>query len=287
MPADPLELELARHFVEAHPDDAARVLEAMEPAATAQVIDALSAEETADLFRFLPPFVAARSLARLEVASAAEHMSTPREDVAAAVLRATEPTFRASVLGALEAPRRRTLEQLLRYRDGTAGALLDPRVLTIPEGLSVGEALDRVRSNPERALYYVYIVAGENELSGVVTLRQLMLAESDEPVASIATRSVHALRAEAGRDAILAHPGWHRVPTLPVVDDRGRLLGVVRYESAQQLEHDLGAEALRDPTRRTAAALGELYGVGVRGLLALGQSLVARQDPRSIEEGSS
>lgn len=281
MAAEALELELVASFAAAHPDDAARVMEAMGPDSAAEVLRALPTAHTAELLRYLPTLAAAQSLERLDVGEAATRLAASREDVAAAVLRATERQRRAAVLEALDPARRKRLEALLRYREGTAGSLLDPRVLTLPEGLSVGEALDRVRSDPEHSLYYVYLVGDENELTGVVTLRQLMLAPHDEPVATIATGSLHALRADTGWDSILAHPGWHRVPTLPVVDDRGRFLGIVRYESVRELQDAVSSRALGDPTARTAAALGDLYGVGMRGLLAVGQSLLGS------DEGSS
>jgi hypothetical protein len=90
------------------------------------------------------------------------------------------------------------------------------------------------------------------------------------------------------RAAILAHPGWRRFHALPVVDRDAVLLGAIRYQTFRGLE-----DAARDQSRRadavtTVFALGELYWLGLSGLLDGLSSVVKRRTPPDgeLREGS-
>ena len=91
-------------------------------------------------FRASIRFFAAQALALLHVEHAARDLAAIRHDAAAAILRAMHAVPRASVLNALPTEERRPLTRLLRYSEGTAGALMDPSVLSIDAGHSRGRS---------------------------------------------------------------------------------------------------------------------------------------------------
>jgi magnesium transporter len=191
-----------------------------------------------------------------------------RDDVAASVLRSTKPVVRVRWLEALEPKKQKAMRTLLRYAGGTAGALMDPQILTIAEGTSVGNALQRLRHAHEGVFHYLYVVAQDNELVSVLTLAKALTASQNESIDSLATRKIESLSALATWDSIVAHPAWKRLHSLPVVDARGRFLGVVRYELLRKLEQELAQLDPEESSAQTGAALAELYGVGLRGLFA-------------------
>jgi hypothetical protein len=73
------------------------------------------------------------------------------------------------------------------------------------------------------------------------------------------------LNADADRSLVVSHPGWKRVHSLPVVDDRGGYLGMVRYRTLRQLEEELLGAAQTDAN--ASESLGEVFAAGASGLL--------------------
>ncbi len=249
------------------------MLEPMPVDDLAAVLASLSVDGLADLLPRLDTVSAASSLELVTAEETARALSLLRRDAAAPILRAMQSAHRSKVLQALKPQARKAMESVLQYADGTAGALMDPSVLTVAESVTVGNALDRLRRSPQQVLYYVYVVSEEDHrLVGVVNIRQLMEARADQIVGLIAVRTVESLPAGASSETIIAHPAWKRFHALPVVGTDGRFVGVVRYKSLRELEGRFLESGLADVGARTAAALGELYGLGFRGLFELGAS---------------
>ncbi len=269
-----LETELLVQFISTHPAEAARAMESMPTADAAEVIEDLPAEVCAGLFRWLSPTTAANALGRLPVEEAAQAISATRRDLAAAVLRTVDAEPRAAILAAVDSEVRNALRRLLRFAEGTAGALMDPGVISASQRVSVADALERVRHNPQHALYYLYVVDDEQKLVGVVNIRELMGARQDQPLGLVAVRDVASIPARASWDSVLAHPAWRRVHALPVVETDGRFLGVIRYESVREVEEGREEDRVEDEAGRTASAVGELFGIGLRGLFDLAASAV-------------
>jgi hypothetical protein len=93
-----------------------------------------------------------------------------------------------------------------------------------------------------------------------------MLAPPQQLVNNIMRREVDFLYALATREAIARHPAWSRVHTLPVIDSEHHLLGALRYETLRQLETELRTASGVPDRSETAAALAELYGIGLSSL---------------------
>ena len=269
-----LEASLLGEFVATHPNEAARVLESMPAPDAAEVLAQLPLDLLAGLLRWLAPVTAASALESLGPERAANALSASRSDLAAAVLRTMSAEQQSAVVDRLSPEARKETGALLRFADGTAGALMDPSVLTFTESVTAADALERFRHNSEHALYYLYIVDDAQKLVGVANIRELMAARPERLLGSIAVRTVASLPARASWESLLAHPGWKRVHALPVIETDGRFLGVVRYESVRKLEDRAAEHLLEDHGARTATALGELYGLGLRGLFDLAASAV-------------
>ena len=128
------------------------------------------------------------------------------------------------------------IASLLIYAEDTAGALMDPQVITAFEQEPVHQVLARLQRNPAHALYYLYVVADDQRLVGVVNMRELMGARPDALLASVCTRHVASIAASATWQTVVEHSAWGSVHALPVVDTAGRFVGVLRYETVRALE---------------------------------------------------
>lgn len=264
---------LARRFIEFHPVDAARVLERFGGKSAAAVLKDYPVAQVAAIAEALADDVASECVAALESRLGAGVLTVLDLDEAAALLRRMDEPDQQRLLEAMPPDESQHLGRILAFAPGTAGSLMDPKVLAVPDALTAGEALEKVRAVPHLTLYYLYLVDDSSRLSGVINLRELMLAEPAAPLSEIKIADVERLAASADQLAIVAHPGWAEYHALPVVDADGRFVGALRYETLRRLESQAGAEG---PSTSLAVSLGELYWVGLSGILqGMGQAVAA------------
>jgi magnesium transporter len=276
-----LENELLQALVAEYPADAAAWLEAMTATDAAEILKLSDAEACAEVLQHMSPLLAARALSELPVPQAGPALRKVRTDAALRLLRAVSPEARRVLLDTFEPAPRARFSRQLTYPEGTAGALMDPRVLSLRESCSAADALEGIRLAPDDVTYYLYVIDDEHRLTGVLNLKELMRSRPGQHLGSICRRSVHTLSARSPWDAVLAHRGWRSVHALPVVDERGVFLGVIRYKTLKEIEQDLAESAglVGASASGAGGALGELYGLSVRGLLEWGAGLVQGATP--------
>ena len=265
-----LEQQLLAQFATDHPAEVAAALAAMSHREVALVLGDLAPAAAASLLHYLPSLSAALALEPLSAEEAAAILIAARPDIAASILRATPSERQAAVIACFPPHLRAEISNLLIYAEDTAGALMDPAVPTALEQETVRQVLERVQRNPEHALYYLYVVADDQRLVGVVNMRELMSAQSNASLASVCTPNVASIAASATWQTVVDHPAWGSVHALPVVDQTGRFVGVIRYKTVRDLEQRQASDALIDSGLQTASALGEVFGLGLRGLFGLG-----------------
>lgn len=260
-----LERRLGEELVRKHPERAAGVLERLGVEEAARVLGRATAREAAPALQRMSPQVAAEVLGNLGTDRIAQLLEALPLDVASRLTRRLSSERTAEALEKVSARLARALRSLHRFPEGSAGALMDPNVLALPEDLTAKEALDRVRETPENARYNVYVVDREQRLVGVVNLRELLLARPRSRLADLMVRQPKRLDARADRSVVVAHPGWREVHSLPVVDEQGGYLGAIRYRTLRELEDTLLGGKVEDVNVREA--LGRLFAAGAGGLL--------------------
>lgn len=276
------EKRFARAFLEAHPDEVTLLLERMPPNDVAGFLEQLPVASAVQALRRMALALGADALERLSPERAKALLTLLPVDSAAGLLRRVEADRRDSFLAGLPEETVGTLTVLLRYPEHTAGAYMDTRVLALPQQMTVGEARNRLRRAARQALYYVYVVDREQQLVGVVSLRELMLADGKQPLAEVMQRNVARIPISADHAAILAHPAWRDVHAMPVVDERDVFLGAIRYGTLRVLEAEYASARQSRSPAALALSLGELYWLGVGQLL---ERLQARPAHRHSPNG--
>ncbi|MDA0838508.1 MAG: CBS domain-containing protein [Planctomycetota bacterium] len=269
--------ELTYRFLEAHPEDAARVLENLDATVVAEYLGGAPVKAAGEVLRRLTGAFASKVLENMQPDHAALALSQIPLDASAGLIRRLQEQTRKAVLNAFAKEDNEPLRSLLRYSKDSAGALMDPLVLALPHDLTVVASLEQIRNSPKHTTSYLYVVDREQKLIGVLNVRELMLADPAALLSSIMRPNMRSLSAHAPRAAILNHPAWKRFHTMPVVDNGGVFLGAVRYETLRNLEENSGTQAISDGA---GAALGELYWVGLTGLV---EGLAASITKRNLD----
>jgi magnesium transporter len=259
-------LALVESYLESHPDDAARSVERLPPGDLAALLAALPDGAAGRLLAHVTPAAAAGAVAQLAADAAARRLEHVRLDQLAALLRRIDASRAAEVLDQLPVDRARQARALLAQVPDTAGAVMDPEILTLPLDGTVADARALIAAHPAHLYYYLYVVDAEQRLAGVIDVAELMQA-GDGPVRAVVQTNVVSLPAAMPLKAVFAHAGWRDFDALPVVGGDRRFLGAIRHRRMRQIvERDRTATA-DDRGMRTVLALGEVYWLGLCGLL--------------------
>ena len=157
-------------------------------------------------------------------------------------------------LAALPSAIREDLERLQSFGENTAGRLMDRPFDDIRDGMTVAQALDRIRVSNVRRARSVYVVDNENRLVGKVNMQDLALARPEQRLRELTGELQGSVPASADREEIVELLDRFRVDSLPVVDVEGRLMGVVRY---QRLFEAIESVAMADLQKMVGASADE------------------------------
>lgn len=275
---------MAQHALEAHPDQTATVLERSGDAESLALLGSARLDAAAAVMQRFSPLHAAAMLAGLPAERAAKILEEMSVDAAARLVRRGSPAVREAILAAMPRARAESIARVLRFPEGTAGALMDPDVLALPAEFTAREALQRVRQDADQARYNLYVVDDEQRLTGALNLRELLLAKPSATLGSLMKRDPHRIVALADRASVVAHPGWKVVHSLPVVDESGAFLGAIRYGVLRRLERDLASGRRGDVD--SGVALGELLAAAARGVFdaVSGSGIQSAKEARDGEE---
>lgn len=255
---------LARHLLDEHPDRAAAVLERSPLDDAARLIGSRPPAVAAEVVRRMSPHLASAVLAGLDPQAAAGILEALPFDASTRLARRIEPQQRERILERVTPRRARGMRSSLEFPERTAGALMDPDVLALPQDLSAQEALTQIRGAAEQARYNLYVVDREQRLVGALNLRELLIARGSTPLSTLMVGDPHRVLATDDRAAVLTHPGWKEVHSLPVVDEANAYLGAIRYRTLREIEEELSS---RTGDEDASSAFAQLITAGAEGLL--------------------
>jgi Mg/Co/Ni transporter MgtE len=219
---------LNERFLMDYPFEAARALETLSGEAAAGVMQSCSPAAQLRCWQALSPDRAAEVLAGLPAASAQLLLSGSDPQIAVAALGHMDLLRREALLAAVPEPVYSELRELMQYPEGTAGYLMDPRLATFSEVLSVADAIERLRSVRQRGLRELFVVDEQMRLTGQIDMEQLLLSGRERPIREF-TRPVTAVVRDTDPVARVAEALRRQaLDLLPVINEQGRLRGVIR-----------------------------------------------------------
>ena len=247
-----------KEFCEAlHPAVAAEVLEKLESDEAWKVLANCDFERQAEVFGFLSlPYQVqmVESVGRKELSRLVEAMAP---DDRVDLLERMDPEHVESLLPLIAQAERSDIRKLLAVPEDSAGSIMTTEYASLPEDITVAEALDRLRKQApdSETIYYVYIVDEGRRLRGHISLRELILARPNRTLAEIVHRDVISVRVEDDQEDVAQELARYDFLAIPVVDNQNQLVGIVTHddvldvvqEEATEDAHRLGGvEPLED-----------------------------------------
>ena len=228
----------------------------LRPPDQADVMARLTAEAQADLLGWLTPNAVGSIIEELDAKDAVELSQRMEPEQLSQVLDAASPDAAADVLRGLpEEMATRTLEKmeqaedvapLMEYEDDDAGGLMTPEFIALRDTMTVIQAMAFVRRwaedlDPED-LSYLFVVDSGDVLNGVISLAQLVLANPYQRISLLMDPDVISVPAETDQEQCARLIERYNLRNLPVVDDDGKLVGVLKVEDMIDVFDDEATE---------------------------------------------
>ncbi|MFN6561010.1 MAG: magnesium transporter [Nostoc sp. ChiSLP01] len=237
------------------PVDVGEYIEQLPEKQRAIAFRLLNKNQAIDVFEYLPTEVQEElinSLHDVQVAQLVEAMSPDEraelfDELPAGVIK--------RLLKELSPEQRQATATILGYPEGTAGRVMTTEYVRLREGLTVGEALSKIRRQDEdkETIYYAYVTDDNRTLVRVVSLRQLLFTFPDVYIRDIASDRVIKVRTETSQEEVAQVMKRYDLIAIPVVDREDRLVGIVTIDDVIDI---LEEEATED-IQKLAAVSGD------------------------------
>jgi magnesium transporter len=249
---------LARLLASTHPADVAEATAGLPDEDTLRIL-AAAGDQAPRVFEYLPPERQRSLLERLRPELATDVLEEMSSDDVADLLRELPLARAAELLQSMEAAEQARVAPLLGWPEGTAGAIMASEVVALREDETAAQALAHLRATAPDAetIYYIYVVDAGRRLRGVMSLRDLILAEPDAQLSAIAQRGVVAVRVDDDQETVARTFEKYALLALPVLDLEGRVVGVVTVDDVM----DVVTEEASEDAYRLAGLVEEVEAV--------------------------
>jgi CBS domain-containing protein/sporulation protein YlmC with PRC-barrel domain len=218
-----------KHLEEMHPADVADIVEELSPEDREAIFETIDSELAAEALTEVEPVVQASILESLEAEKAADIIEEMSPDAAADALGELEAETTAEILDEMETEPKTEVQELLEFREDTAGGMMNTEFVSLPDTATAGDALVELRQNGELLdhLSAIYLVDEGGRLTGVVPLARVMVSDASRRMREIAMEEHVDLPVSADRREVTETFDRYNLLALPVVYSDGRLAGII------------------------------------------------------------
>jgi magnesium transporter len=198
---------------------AAEVLVELDDIFAIEVLRDLPTEKTALLLNYLPP------------------------DEGADVIALSEEEDQPEILTHVEDDLAEQIRDLATYAPESAGGLMTSHFVSVTGKENVRSVLLTVKTSDEaETINYIYVVNGENRITGVITVRDLLQADLSETISAIMEKDVITVPLEMDQEEVTRISNKYHLHCLPVVDDRQVLKGIITFDDIMEVLEDESSE---------------------------------------------
>lgn len=257
LPRDPAAIA-AELAARKHPADIAEALNQMEPHDAAAALALLPAERAIEIFDEQELDNPAGLIVEIPEEQAKTVLNGLSADRATDIFQQLPPADRVRLFALLTPENRAPIEDLLTYPPNTAGALMTTEFVSVPSTWTIGQTLQHVRvvERTRETIYAIYVLDPHRRtLLQVVTLRRLIAGDPDASILS-AARSPITTAPLTDREDVARTMTKYDLLAVPVVDERGHVLGIVTVddiidaiieEGTEDVQKFGGVEATDEP----------------------------------------
>ncbi|MFK7968269.1 MAG: magnesium transporter [Rickettsiaceae bacterium] len=218
---------LNKIFLLEFPMEAARRIETMLPKSALVIFNKYGADVLLPVWKNLNPSVTETLLLKCP-SELATFLLTGMDTIScAALIGRFETKQQESILSLLKESDKNKVRELLNYSDDCAGRLMDFKIISFNENITVGEAILQLKERKAKAFHYLFTLNDNLQLSGQVDMQDIALSDDKITLASIANNASVVSNILEPKNDVLAKIQKFKINTLPVVDINYRLVGII------------------------------------------------------------
>ena len=201
--------QAAETFVEMEPEAQELLIRGFSDNELKEVLDELYVDDAADIVEEMPANVVKR------------------------ILKNADPEMRSSI------------NQILRYPEFSAGAMMTTEYVSLRPSMTVEEAILRIRRQgvDKETIYTCYVTEKDRKLIGIVTVKDLLLADDDEmKIEDLMITNMIFVNTQADQEDVARMFSKYNFLALPVVDGEGRMVGIVTFDDAMDVMEEEATE---------------------------------------------
>ena len=220
-----------------HPSDIAQIISQLDQHHVHEVLETLDDEAAADTIQEVSPDLQLALISGMEPERAADILEEMEPDDAADILGDMEPERAHDLLSRMEPDEAEEVRELLAYGDDTAGGLMTNEMVTVPAHVNAAEAIQLVRKQAAEMenVYSVFVLDEKEVLLGELSLRELIVADPSDPIGRVMHRELIRGRLDDSHEQVARLIAKYNLLALPIVDDMGRLRGIVTVDDAMDV----------------------------------------------------
>ncbi len=231
------------------------ILVTMNPADIAGVFDGL-AESLPLLFRLLPKELAAETFVEMEPdaqellirgfsdSELREVLDELYVDDAVDIVEEMPANVVKRILAQADPQMRREINEILRYPENSAGSIMTTEYVSLRPNMTVEEAILRIRrTGVDKETIYTCYVTSDRTLIGLVTVKDLLLAQDDaQHISELMETNVISVTTQTDQEEVAQMFSKYNFLALPVVDAENRMVGIVTFDDAMDVMEDEATE---------------------------------------------
>jgi len=220
-------------FSDVHYADIAEVLDELDFDEAVYIIKLLDSEKTSEILTELDEDIREKILENLSAQEIADEVEEMDSDDAADIIGELSEERQQRVINALsDDDLAADIKELLSYEDNTAGALMAKELVKVYETWTVAGCMRRIRGQAKEVtrVHSIYVVDKEEKLVGRLSLKDLIIAKSDQKIAEISKNTVDAVNVSLDDEEVAKIMAKYDLEAIPVVNDNNVLLGRITID---------------------------------------------------------
>ncbi|MTJ18317.1 MULTISPECIES: magnesium transporter [unclassified Dolichospermum] len=207
----------------------------------------LNKDQAIDVFEYLPTEVQEDLINSLHDAQVVDLVEEMSPDERAYLFDELPAGVVKRLLQQLSPEQRQATATILGYPEGTAGRVMTTEYVRLRRGLTVGEALSKIRlqDQDKETIYYAYVTDDNRKLVSVVSLRQLLFTFPDVLIKDIASAHVVKVRTETSQEEVARIMQRYDLIAMPVVDREDRLVGIITIDDVVDILEEEATEDIQ------------------------------------------
>lgn len=260
------DLIIAEHFINTNINEAVQIIEKLEYDDIADFMNEIPFDLATKIILKMNNYKSTKCLELLNIDFAVKLLENIDLLSTELLLRQCDEGFRNALLDKIVPNISKKIRQKLKYAANSVGACMKLNVFSLQKSLSINEATEFMKKERKLIASEIFVIDEQGRIEGIVKLAHLVLAEGTEQIHSILTTDIPKFFADEPIQTIIHHPAWIQYRTLPVIEHSGALIGALHFKDITKRNPAKDKE-LSKRMVQTGSALGELYWIGLAGLL--------------------